>query len=91
MEIEMQNNDDKKQYAEMIIEFGKLELENVQYVILTNTFPEIRVKTPRQNGQLFARFKRNNEASFLAAAQYVGLKKSRLATARKQAVELGVL
>ena len=85
------NADDRKQYGEICAEFDKLELENAQYVVITGALPELRVATPRQGGQLFARFKKHNEVSFLAAATYVGLEKSRLAVARKQAIKLGVL
>lgn len=85
----MNTHEDTNQYTQMC-----KDLDNIQspkFVVITDTFPEIRVNTPRQGGQLFAKFRKWNEPSFLAAARYCGLNNNQIRAARKEAISLGVL
>jgi len=61
------------------------------FVCATGAIPELRAATPRQGGELFARFYAHDEESFLKATKYVGLSTREIAVAREQAESRGVM
>lgn len=85
-----QQRDDEKLYVE---ECAKMDavIGDPVFVCTTGSIPELRAATPRQGGELFARFYAHDEESFLNAAKYVGLTKREITVAREQAESRGVM